>query len=319
MFTSSDKDHFEEHGYVVVDEVLDRERDLQPVIDDYSELLDQLTERWKREGKLHSSYRELPFVQRLTRIMAESDINVSRYCDISLPDAKVDVDEPMHLSDSIFRMITNPQLLDIVESFVGPEILSNPVQHVRIKPPESTVHGKFEQNFLVRRTGWHQDQGVLRSEADHTPILTVWLPVTDATVENGCLSVIPGSHRKGLAHHCPGDDGLTIPAELLERPAVSLPMKAGSVLFMHRLTQHSSLSNLSDTIRWSFDLRYQPDGQPTGREEFPSFLVRSRSRPERVLTEFEEWKQLWQTARDRLCHEERRPKHRWPTDAPVCA
>jgi len=298
---------------------LDQDRDLQPVIDDYSELLDRLTEQWKGEGHLKSSYSELPFMQRLTKIMSESNINVSRYFDISLPDAKVEVDEPMHLSESIFRLITNSRLLDVVESFVGPEILSNPVQYVRIKPPETSVQGKYEQNFLVRRTGWHQDQGVLRSEADNTPILTVWLPVTEATVENGCLSVIPGSHRKGLTHHCPGDDGLTIPDQLLESRAVPLPMKAGSVLFMHRLTQHSSLSNLSDTIRWSFDLRYQPDGQPTGREEFPSFLVRSRLRPELIVTEFEQWKQLWQTARDRLAKEARRPKHRWPTDAPLCA
>lgn len=319
MVTADIKSHFDEHGYVVVDEVLDPNRVLQPVIDDYSRLLDELSVQWQAEGRLQSAFGELPFVERLTRIMAETEIIVSRYFDISLPDAQVDVDEPMHLSESIFRLITNPRLLDVVESFVGPEILSNPVQHVRIKPPESSVQGKYEQNFLVRRTGWHQDQGVLRAEADNTPILTVWLPITEATVDNGCLCVIPGSHRKGLAHHCPGDDGLTIPDQLLEPRVVPLPMKAGSVLLMHRLTQHSSLSNVSDTIRWSFDLRYQPDGQPTGREEFPGFLARSRSRPELVVSEFEQWKQLWQTARDRLVNEQRRPKHRWPTDAPLCA
>ena len=46
---------------------------------------------------------------------------------------------------------------------------------------------------------------------------------------------------------------------------VPVPMRPGSVLLLHRLTEHSSLSNLSDGIRWSFDLRYQPVGQPTGR------------------------------------------------------
>jgi ectoine hydroxylase-related dioxygenase (phytanoyl-CoA dioxygenase family) len=319
MISADDKDHFDEHGFVVIDGVLDQSRDLQPVIDDYSGLLDQLSERWKSEGRLKSTYGELPFVQRLTKIMSESTINVSRYFDISLPDAKIDVDEPMHLSEPIFRLITNSRLLDVVESFVGPEVLSNPVQHVRIKPPESSVQGKFAQNFLVRRTGWHQDQGVIRSEADNTPILTIWLPVNEATIENGCLSVIPGSHRNGLTHHCPGADGLTIPDRLLEPRAIPLPMQVGSILCMHRLTQHSSLSNLSNTIRWSFDLRFQPDGQPTGREEFPSFLVRSRLRPDQVVTDFRQWQQLWQDARERLTNEARRPKHRWPEDAPLCA
>ena len=67
-------------------------------------------------------------------------------------------------------------------------------------------------------------------------------------------------------------------------------MKAGSVLCMHRLTEHSSLaSNFSNTVRWSFDLRYQPVGYPTGREEYPSFLVRSRKNGNAVVTDHHEW------------------------------
>jgi hypothetical protein len=88
---------------------------------------------------------------------------------------------------------------------------------------------------------------------------------------------------------------------------------------MHRLTMHSSLPNVSNTIRWSFDLRYQPVGQPTGREEYPSFVVRSRNAPAQVLGDYRTWAQLWSDARKRLAHVERRRKHRWPEDAPVCA
>ncbi|WP_442484551.1 phytanoyl-CoA dioxygenase family protein [Aeoliella sp. SH292] len=319
MIVVEAKRHFDELGFVVFEGVLDPLRDLQPVIDDYAALLDRLSKQWVAEGRLGSTHAHLPFVERLTRIMAESSINVSRYLDISLPDSQVYVDEPMHLSDPIFRLLTNPKLLDIVEDFVGPEILSNPVQHVRIKPPEKSVQGKFEQDFLVRRTGWHQDQGVIRADADDTPILTVWIPICDATENNGCLAVIPGSHRRGLAHHCPGGNGLTIPERLLESQAMPLPMKPGSILCLHRLTKHSSLPNNSDTVRWSFDLRYQPDGLPTGRDEYPSFLVRSTSRPEAVVSDFNEWVLLWQSAKERLSHADRQVKHRWPQDAPVCA
>ena len=310
---------FDQQGFIVVENVLDPVDDLRPIIDDYSVLLDGLAHRWCREGRIRSPFSELPFVRRLTQIMCESSINVSRYFDISLPDSAVDYDEPIHLSEPVFKLITNPKLLDVVESFVGSEILSNPVQHVRIKPPESQVEGKFEQNFLVRRTGWHQDQGVIRSEADATNMLTVWLPVMDATIENGCLCVVPGSHRTGLSPHCPGADGLTIPDRLLGAKPLPVPIKAGSILCMHRLTKHSSLSNHSDVVRWSFDLRYQPVGQPTGREEYPAFVVRSQECPNAVIGDHRLWAKLWADARQKLAASSRQKKHRWPDDAPICA
>ena len=57
-------------------------------------------------------------------------------------------------------------------------------------------------------------------------------------------------------------------------------MKKGDVLFMDRLTMHASLPNVSDEIRWSFDLRYNRTGDATGRSWFPGFVARSRSNPE---------------------------------------
>ncbi len=63
---------------------------------------------------------------------------------------------------------------------------------------------------------------------------------------------------------------------------------------MHRLTQHASLENRSNQLRFAFDLRYQPIGQPTGRPAFPGFVVRSKKNPETVLRNVEEWQQKWQ-------------------------
>lgn len=319
MLTINQQEQFHEEGFLVVENVLDPVRDLAPVVEDYAALLDRLASDWYAAGRLQATYRELSFVERLTKIIAESSINVSRYFDISLPDNQVGADEPMHLSEPLFKVITHPRLLDVAECFVGPEILSNPVQHVRIKPPEQVVSGKYDQNFLVRRTGWHQDQGVIRSEADDTPTLTVWMPINEATTENGCLCVVPGSHRAGLAAHCPGDDGLTIPDRLLAGESIPVPLKPGSLLLLHRLTQHASLSNRSQTIRWSLDLRYQPVGLPTGREEYPGFIARSRANPAQVLKRFQQWEELWRAARERLASTPRQLKHRWPADAPICA
>ena len=48
-------------------------------------------------------------------------------------------------------------------------------------------------------------------EADEATILTVWIPLNEATIENGCLQVFPRSHRDDLIDHCPTDNGMRIP------------------------------------------------------------------------------------------------------------
>ena len=62
-----------------------------------------------------------------------------------------------------------------------------------------------------------------------------------------------------------------------------MPLDRGSVLFLHKRTVHSSLPNVSEEVRWSFDLRYNPTGEPTGRHLFPGFVARSRANPETEL------------------------------------
>ena len=119
--------------------------------------------------------------------------------------------------------------------------------------------------------------------------------------------------------HCPSDNGL-IPHSLLEPHIINVPVPKGSVVFLHRLTKHASLPNLSDRIRWSFDLRYQPIGQPTGRAELPGFVVRSKENPQAELKDHIAWAQLWYEARDRLVAAGKREQvHRWDGDLEVCA
>ena len=319
--TQEQIDRFEEAGYVVARGVLDVRAVIAPVIAEYEEILDRLCRRMYALGKLGSTYADLPFSERLTRLYAETGENFVQHFDISLPQGGVTAETPIHLGPAVFRLLTYPRLLDAVEALIGPEIVSNPVQHVRIKPPQRYLPAR--SGALVGATAWHQDQGVVLPEADESPILTVWVPITAATVENGCLTVIPGSHRAGLATHCRAGavvPDLHIPASLLHaEEAVPLPMEPGDVLFMHRRTQHASLPNRSEGIRWSFDLRYNPIGQPTGRPAFPECVVRSRSHPEQVVHDADAWAALWYAARDRLAGVETAPFNRWHTDAPVCA
>lgn len=314
--------HWNTRGYLVLDDVLDVQRDIAPVVAEYEVLLDTLCSRWYDEGRLSSTYADLPFGQRLIKVFAESGQAYYQHFDIALPGVGVTEETPIHTGPAVFNLLTSPRLLDAVEMLIGPEIYSNPVQHVRIKPPHRLVP-EGHVSSLVKATDWHQDQGVILPEADASIMLTVWIPITDATVENGCLAVIPGSHQEGLAPHCVGvaaRPDLHIPDKFLPLDeAVPVPIKRGGVLLMHRCTKHSSLSNQSDDIRWSFDLRYNPIGQPTGRPAFPGFVARSQADPTSVLPDHHAWTALWHAARKHLAESEQQRFNRWEADALVCA
>jgi hypothetical protein len=296
-----DRKRFDREGYLLVDDVFDPARDLDPVVEEYAALLESLAGEWHAQGLIQSTYSELPFAERFAHVLNDIGPDGYQAFDITLGGA-ISEKTRMHTGPAVFKLITHPGVLDVVEELVGPEILSNPIQHVRIKPPEQLMNEKFHfRNSIVAATEWHQDQGVATVDVDATEMLTVWFPVFDTTTENGCLCVVPESHQRGLLLHCPSKPGevfdLRIPELIRGSNGIPLEMKRGSALFMHRLTMHSSLRNLSTGARWSFDLRYQPIGQPTGRDWLPPFVVRSRSHPDQEVRDWQAWAEIWKQAR----------------------
>jgi ectoine hydroxylase-related dioxygenase (phytanoyl-CoA dioxygenase family) len=297
---------FETDGYLVVENILD-DTILDPVRAEYHALLDRLCDGWGITGEA--------FEDKLLKAYAAGH-DWFQPMDISLPGDRITEDTPMHFGPAVFDMVTAPRLLDMVEDLIGPEITSNPIQHVRIKPPEATLNAD-EIRAHVGGTDWHQDRAVALEEADRTDMITVWLAVTDATVENGCLQVI--GHETELLPHCPQRQTAIAPGLIDTTKAKPLPVKAGGAVIFHPMTPHASLPNRSDGIRWSFDLRYNVTGQPTGRAHFPDFIARSRSDPETELRDWREWRALWEATRTRLAHEPHIDIHRWSAEAPVCA
>lgn len=318
---------FDRDGYLVVDEVL-TESDLDAVSAEYAEIMERECARLVVDGALRPLQAET-FSERYIEALGQLDdmYLLYQHFDISLP--MLETLEPtatMNAGKAVFDLLTNPRLLDVAESVLGPEIYSNPVQHARIKPPRHRLPAAAT-DANVAATLWHQDAAVIEPSGDATNMLTVWLAITDATIENGCLIVVPGSHRGDRTLHCPGkvfQAEIYIPESILamER-VVPLEVKAGGMVLLHKLTEHGSLENNTDDIRWSFDLRYQPVGEPTGREVFPGFVARSRSNPASELTDAAEWAQLWWGARDRIAagDVEMRFGGRWNHNAsqPVCA
>jgi ectoine hydroxylase-related dioxygenase (phytanoyl-CoA dioxygenase family) len=101
---------------------------------------------------------------------------------------------------------------------------------------------------------------------------------------------------------------------------IGIPLKRGDALFMHRLTCHAALPNISRTVRWSMDLRYNPIGQTTGREAFPGFVARSRAHPATELHDAKAWSQMWYDVRQTLAKASEPARfNRWDANAAVCA
>jgi len=308
--------HFVDEGYVIVEGALTSD-DLDPVIAGIEAFVDERARAIHREGRIAHLHEHEPFERRLALITRE---NTAIYDDIDIMNMR---------HEAVFRFLGNARMLDLVETLVGPEITCSPIQHLRAKLPEGlnshSGHGNGggnsgggsdnggssngggdgsngEEDALdalavrIRENvaPWHQDAQVHLEDADPVFILTVWLPLCDTDEENGCLQIIPRVHHSRTVYWSEGfgiDEG-----RLPEGEVLSLPMRKGDVLLMHKLIPHRSIPNRSGTIRWSLDLRYQQTGLPTGRSFYPNFIVRSRRHPEFVLSDYATWNRGWEEA-----------------------
>ena len=293
---------FEENGFLAIPDLIGP-ADLQAIEDEYANLLDGLVNRLFAEGQITDKGSNLNFGERYSRLIAEFP-DLHRFFNVSLPLLNGDIDPGtfhMHSGPAVFNLMRHPKILDVVEALLGPEIYCSPVQQMRMKPPEKTVHADLRGHSNVGATTWHQDIVALLPEADETHQVTVWLAITEATVENGCLASIPASHREGPKVHC---SNLAIASEpqvpdkvMAGRDAVPLPVNKGGAVLFHKMNVHRALPNRSDSLRWSIDLRYHPTGQATGRPAFPGFVARSRARPETQLCDAAQWAANWDAAR----------------------
>jgi phytanoyl-CoA hydroxylase len=103
---------------------------------------------------------------------------------------------------------------------------------------------------------WHQDGGDFWG-VDRAPTLQIWTALDDAPLEAGCVEVVPGSHRRGLAT----PKGGTIPEALLEEDlregrTVKLPVRAGESLLIHNHLWHRSGANTTGLRRSALSICY---------------------------------------------------------------
>src|SRR6185437_1180446 len=81
----------------------------------------------------------------------------------------------------------------------------------------------FTMPETPREFPWHQDDGY--TPVTTAPYLTLWLALNDATPENGCISVLPGSHKRGLIEHKPVRSAWSVMTPLTRIRASSFPFR----------------------------------------------------------------------------------------------
>ena len=93
--TAQQVEGFYKYGFLKVDGVLDPEEYLDPIIDEYSGVLDRLADELYDKGEIKSRYEDLPFGDRVTAIYAETGKQFSGYFDFSLPFMGVTEETPV--------------------------------------------------------------------------------------------------------------------------------------------------------------------------------------------------------------------------------
>ena len=276
---------YKHEGYLLVEDVIPVE-DLQPLISELNETVDQNAREAQAEGQLSELFEDEPFERRLARVVE----SVADPSDTSFTDTFFEGLHGKLKTEGMFAVQTHPAILDIVESLIGPEILAHPQFNIRPKLPN--------QDTSV--VPWHQDLGYLQPDASETFMVNFWIPLVDATMENGCMEVIAGSHKAPLINHVlglgPGRNFKGIVDEALpDGEQVQCPVPLGGVLLIQHKTIHRSVPNHSDHIRWSMDIRYSDPRMPTGRDGVPGFIARSEANPASVANTLADWLRLFES------------------------
>ena len=131
-------------------------------------------------------------------------------------------------------LVTDERILNVVERFLGPDIACF-TSHYICKPPHD---GKAVL--------WHQDGAYWNLEP--VEALTVWVAIDDCDAENGCLRMIPETHRGAIRDIVPRRDVenmLYSSIDPLFVDAVPIELRAGDVSVHHPLIIHGSDSNIS--------------------------------------------------------------------------
>ncbi len=147
--------------------------------------------------------------------------------------------------DSVFmEWASSPGLVSRLRQLLGPDLVM-PLAHHNCIMTKQPRHSSD--------TGWHQD--IRYWSFERPELVSVWLALTPENAANGCLYLIPGTHRETLERRR-YDDAQFLRPELAENTsliarAVRAELEPGDVLFFHARTFHAASRNHTDATKIS--------------------------------------------------------------------
>lgn len=178
-----------------------------------------------------------------------------------------ELDTPHFRDERLLEFLLGDEVLDLVEPILGPNI------------------GLFSSHFISkepqkgRATPWHEDSAYWNGRASSMDkITTVWLAIDRSTKENGCMRVIPGSHRNGgFSEYVEVDRasntfGTQIP-DIDESKAVYFELERGECSVHDARIIHGATKNTSPHRRCGYTMRYFSTEITMYPEKNPNFKL----------------------------------------------
>ncbi|MXX03402.1 MAG: phytanoyl-CoA dioxygenase family protein [Gemmatimonadetes bacterium] len=145
-------------------------------------------------------------------------------------------------SELFHALALHPRMVGIAVELIGPDVALFQSM-LLMKPPR----------FGGQKV-WHQDNAYFRLEPND--VFGFWIALDDADVANGCMHVIPGSHRAGIGEHGGVADDYGLSSAPTADDAVACVMKSGDALVFHGETYHYTPPNTSDRRRRALQYHY---------------------------------------------------------------
>ncbi|MCE0497834.1 MAG: phytanoyl-CoA dioxygenase family protein [Methylacidiphilales bacterium] len=137
----------------------------------------------------------------------------------------------------------HPKLIAVLRTLLGDEpVLFQDM--ALLKPPR-----------IGREKPWHQDMSYFNYDPG-AKVVGVWVALDQATVENGCMQLLPGRHRAGPVIHFKRRDWQICDAEILGKTSVAAPLQPGGLLLFDGLLPHGTPHNASGRRRRALQFHY---------------------------------------------------------------
>lgn len=165
------------------------------------------------------------------------------------------------------QLVRHPKIQGFVSSLLGNDAILKDEMALS-KPP-----------FVGSEKPWHQDNAYF-IYLPLDSIITAWITLDDATVENGCMHVMPGAQKEGGLKHFHGSDCEIVKDRLDLGRAVPVELKAGGAMFFSGMLPHQTPPNRSSMRRRALQFQYRGSNtRAVSREEFDREFVEADGSP----------------------------------------